>query len=141
MTVCKTCGNRSERDSDFLEIEVNLEVGDSVFRLAKSLTTSFRIMHLWRAGSLPCSRPRNYPEITSPYIPTSTDYPAHRSSYSQCIDTPAENVIRIRMRAVKSSSENYPQSYTFPCSALSSISPRTNARRASTISRIPPFWI
>lgn len=38
MTVCKTCGNRSERDSDFLEIEVNLEVSDGVFRLVELLT-------------------------------------------------------------------------------------------------------
>lgn len=26
-TVCQNCQRRSERDSDFLEIEVNLEVG------------------------------------------------------------------------------------------------------------------
>lgn len=68
-TVCQNCGRRSERDSDFLEIELNIEVHRSPAIL--SLTAGInaycicRIMPLYRSAWLRYWSLKSCPETTS----------------------------------------------------------------------------
>ena len=140
-TVCQNCHRRSERDSDFLEIEVNLEVSPALYpaSLGRAERDRSRTTPLWRNACQHSWNPRHFPVTTSRIR---LKPPPQQPTDLLSLDTSVSSATVCRMRSDLPSCMIYRQSYISLCSALSTISRLWSARSLSrrSYSRLSSTW-
>lgn len=130
-TICANCHRRSERDSDFHEIEVNIKVCVDPPSLFLSDHSAHRTTPLWKIESPRCSSLRRCPVIISG-SPATPGLPSYVLTLSAPTGISANDATVCKTLSDTRNCENSLRSCTSPyCASCTTCRP-WSARRAST---------